>query len=278
MTGLIIVFVNRVDKLYLPLRYVFRHQYNYAPYVRNMIKTAEFLTHYESRRPFIYTWWATVADLEYTLPSIGNFKQMNHLDEADFHRDLLLVINSKWKNNYYDHEYKRFEKRFSEVLFEAPPFRVLRFNNNPAVISMNDSILFSIDGTSGDYITYGWGVPNQRYRPMTAENAAICWKFLNRPENDITFSILGYSLADTNAQKGWVVNLILNGRSLNGWRIDREQWYNVTIPAQWIKDNENTLVFKVVNDSKQLTEKVTSEIRSPRIGVKIVVFNEHTLK
>jgi len=94
--------------------------------IAHLRQAVAFLTHMGDSRPFVSSWWATVADLEYALPSPDNFRHYNVLTPADAERALILVRNTQWTNFKIIPEFQAWEAACAEVLFHKPPYLVSR--------------------------------------------------------------------------------------------------------------------------------------------------------
>jgi hypothetical protein len=130
---LLLTFSKAPDRLKGPVTFATRTHFKYSAQVKNMMKTAGFLKSRTDLRPFVYSWWANAADLDYTLPTVVNFKRIDYLTPADFTRELLLVRNKKWEIPYLNNLYAEKADLFNEVVFEAGPYQVLRFRPVGAV-------------------------------------------------------------------------------------------------------------------------------------------------
>jgi hypothetical protein len=271
---LIFVFISNFKKLINPINDVVNYHYAYTPYEKNLLKTVDFLKKQEQKRPFIFTWWATIADVDYSLPTVGNFKSMDYLEEGDFKRELILVKNARWENPYYSPKFKSQESRFDEVLFDAPPFQVARYRNRPTVLKTDIPIDFSEKGTSGDYITFGWGMQEPTCRWTTRSRSGLRMKFSNKPGDDLVFRLLGFGFLGNGKINSQFVNVLFNNKSLIRWKVDSEKWYEVTIPSQFINDSLNNMIFEISNPLSPADCNFNSDTRTIGIAVKIITFSK----
>jgi hypothetical protein len=271
---LIFVFISSYKALINPIVDVIKYKYSYTPYEKSLLKTVDFLNQQEKKRPFIYTWWATVGDIEYSLPKIANFKRMDDLDEGDFKKELILVKNTTLENSYYTPKFKLQESRFDEILFDAPPFQVARYRNRATILTSDNPIDFSEKGNSGDYITFGWGIQESTCHWTTRSHAGLIMKFLNKSRNDIIFRLLGYGFLGKGAINFQLVNVLFNNKNLTQWKVDSEKWYEATIPSQIINDSLNSMTFEISNPLSPADCGYNSDTRTIGIAVKMISVSE----
>ncbi|WP_146192346.1 hypothetical protein [Cellulomonas sp. WB94] len=94
--------------------------------VANLHATTDYLTKLGRDQPFVGGWWATVVDLEYMLPKVENFENVDDVDPADMRRGRILVRNEFFAGLAPAPLFTEWEKVCSEVLFTAPPYLVTR--------------------------------------------------------------------------------------------------------------------------------------------------------
>jgi len=271
---LIFVFMSSYKRLINPVVEAIKYHYTYTPYEQNLFKTVDFLKKQEQKRPFIYTWSATIADIDYSLPTVGNFKRMDNLEEGDFQRELILVKNARWENPGDSPKFKSQESRFDEVLFDAPPFQVARYRNRPTVLKTDIPIDFSEKGNSDEYITFGWGRQEPTCRWTTRSRSGLSMKFSNKPGDDLVFRLLGYGFLGNGKINSQFVNVLFNNKSLIRWKVDSEKWYEVTIPSQFINDSLNNMIFEISNPLSPADCNYNSDTRTIGIAVKMITVNE----
>jgi hypothetical protein len=105
------------------------HKFKTETRLNNLSKTVSFLEKHAQDKPFISSWWATYADIEYAMPEVLNIKRFDNLNVKDSNRKLLLVFNTDWVNFYYHPEFEKFKKKFTKVVFSAPPYLVMEKEN-----------------------------------------------------------------------------------------------------------------------------------------------------
>jgi hypothetical protein len=93
-------------------------------FTKNLLATRDFLVKNQQYSPFISSWWATYADIEYILPSAYNFKRFDELDSADSTKQILVVRNLEWIKFTKVVPFEKFEKQYSDTIFFAYPYLV----------------------------------------------------------------------------------------------------------------------------------------------------------
>jgi|GEM_PF-3399946 len=270
----ILVFHTSFKNLLTPIEFVIKHHYNLTRYETNLLKTVELLKKLEQKRPFIYTNWATVSDLDYSLPTVMNFKRMDYLEEGDFQRDLILVKNSKWVDPFYSLKFKNQERQFNKILLAAPPFQVVRYQTSATVLETEIPIDFSENGNSGEYVTFGWDLQATIYRRTNKARAGMCMRFNDHSGNDLVLRVLGHSLIGKSTIKTNLINVIFNNRNLTQWKMDNEKWYEVIIPSKFIKDSTNSIIFEIADRFAPVDFNSCSEANRFGIAVKQIVVCE----
>ncbi len=114
-----------------PGAFVRKYRYAYTPRVTNLIKATAELQELRQNEPFVMGWWATAGDLEYSLPTIGNFVRYDHVDRSRDTGDLILVRNKVWVAWGTTPDFTEWEKKCNEVLLDAPPYLISRCSVNP---------------------------------------------------------------------------------------------------------------------------------------------------
>ena len=92
--------------------------------VVNLKTTADFLTKVQHKDPFVGDWWATVADLEYALPTVSNFVSVQEVRPAEMHNGRLLARNTIWTQLATSPLFTTWEATCKKVLLSAPPYLV----------------------------------------------------------------------------------------------------------------------------------------------------------
>ena len=85
---------------------------------------AAFLEARTDERPFVASWWPTVADIEYAMKTLVNFRAYSFIQPSDAGRDWLLVRNRTWALPLPG--FAKWEDNCKEVLFEKGPYLVSR--------------------------------------------------------------------------------------------------------------------------------------------------------
>jgi hypothetical protein len=92
--------------------------------VINLEATADFLTKVKHKDALVGSWWATIGDLEYMLPTVSNFVTIQDVRPAEMHDGRLLVSNRVWTELVTSPDFVKWEKACHEVLFDATPYLV----------------------------------------------------------------------------------------------------------------------------------------------------------
>ena len=92
--------------------------------VVNLEATAAFLTKVHHKDPLVGGWWATVADLQYMLPTVSNFVKVEDVRPGAMQNGRLLVRNGFWAAFVPSPRFTAWEKTCHEVLLSAPPYLV----------------------------------------------------------------------------------------------------------------------------------------------------------
>jgi len=109
-----------------PIKFVLKYRYSDSPRVVNLMRTVQFLEQQQQSKPFVMGWWATAGDIEYAMPTVGNFIQSDHISPDQENAAWLLVRNKIWVNWGTTPEFTAWERRCNEVLLDAPPYLVSR--------------------------------------------------------------------------------------------------------------------------------------------------------
>ena len=124
--SLLVVFFSGYARTIDPVRFVAENKFNYSPRVANLLKTVALLESLSADRPFVGGWWATVADIEYAMPSVQNFIPIDRVEAPRGNRQLILVRNEKWVNFSPSDRFTAWERRCDKTLLYAPPYIVSR--------------------------------------------------------------------------------------------------------------------------------------------------------
>jgi hypothetical protein len=272
---LMVVFSFGNKSLLSPISFVLEYKYEYTPRVKNLLKTAEFLKGYNQDKPFISSWWATYADIEYTMPAVGNFKCYNRLNETDYNRELILVRNTIWVNFYRVPEFEKFEKKFTEVLFFAPPFLVTRSRDVTKKYEPGTLIDFSARGNSADYTTFGWSIQEPDFRWTDGLHAGLRFSIDKKPVNDLILQLHGVGyLAEGNIEHQ-KVTVLINGQYLTKWEIKGDNFYKAIIPTSLLSSGINDVVFEISNPLSPASFSQSPDTRKLGMAVTKILIDKY---
>ena len=122
---LLLVFLPAYSRLSDPIRFVWKYRYAYTPRLVNLLRTVRFLEKAQHDQPFVMGVWSTAGDIEYTMPTVGNFIRYDHVPE-DRQGGAILVRNKIWVDFAPMPEFTAWEKKCDELLLDAPPYVVSR--------------------------------------------------------------------------------------------------------------------------------------------------------
>jgi hypothetical protein len=103
-------------KLIQRFRFVTKNNFHYHPRVKKLLKTTTYLQHLKNENSidfFISGWWPTTADIEYLMPTVGNFKHFSALTSPDYQKKLVLVRNTRWVKFNKEGGYHECEQDFT---------------------------------------------------------------------------------------------------------------------------------------------------------------------
>ena len=126
---LLIIFSAGYGRFSDPIRFVLKYRYAYTPRVVNLLKTVRFLETAQHEQPFVMGVWSTVGDIEYAMPTVGNFIRYDHVPK-DREGGAILVRNKIWVDFQPIPEFTAWEKKCDETLWDAPPYVVSRCPGN----------------------------------------------------------------------------------------------------------------------------------------------------
>jgi hypothetical protein len=121
---LLIVFSASYQRLMSPIRFVAANKFRYNSRVVNLAKTVTLLQGLRQDEPFVMGWWATAGDVEYSMPSVGNFVQSDHVRPSREDTGLILVRNKVWVTFGTTPEFAAWEQKCNKVLLDAPPYLI----------------------------------------------------------------------------------------------------------------------------------------------------------
>jgi len=272
---LIIVFLKPLSELKKPISRFQQTGFNYCLRLENLQKTVSFLENYKQDKPFISAWWASVADIEYAMPQLQNFKQFNHLTNEDYSRNLIIALNTKFMApRFHTDEFHQWNKKVSKVLFEAPPYIVYIRKPEMKILADSQIIDFSKTGNSDSYITYGWGRVENSYR-WTNDTAAGLSFILPYPAKDtLTLKLSGFGFLAKGKIKEQEVSVFVNKHFITKWHVTGQNWYNATIPPDFIIDSTKVVLdFKIKNAASPASFGYSVDKRELGLCVKKIVID-----
>jgi hypothetical protein len=269
----LIIFSIGNKKLLSPVLFVLENRFDYTPRVKNLLKTAQFLKDYSQDIPFISSWWAIFSDIEYTMPSVLNFKGYSGVDEKDYQRDLILVSNKIWVDFVPIPAFVEWERKCTEVLFDAPPYKVSRYRSGkkyePGTI-----INFSNQGNSIDYITFGWSIQEHGCRWTDGPRAGFCYSLDKKPKNDLILQLSGFPYLVKEKIEHQVVTVIANGKNIAKWDMKGNNLYKATLPVSLLSAGINNIIFEISNPIAPVDCGETADYRKLGMAVtKILIEN-----
>ena len=139
---LLITFSAGYPRTAAPIKFVMQTKYEYDARVINLLKTVTLLDRVSKNETFVMGWWATAGDLEYSMPTIGNFVQSDHVRPEREGTGLILVRNKVWVNFGTTPEFTAWEQKCNEVLLDAPPYLVSRCpgSSSPTIMTAPPSV------------------------------------------------------------------------------------------------------------------------------------------
>ena len=270
-----IIFLKPLSELKKPIIHFQQNGFNYCLRLENLQKTVSFLENYKQDKPFISAWWASVADIEYAMPQLQNFKQFNHLTNEDYSRNLIIALNTKFMApRFHTDEFHQWNKKVSKVLFEAPPYIVYIRKPEMKILADSQIIDFSKTGNSDSYITYGWGRVENSYR-WTNDTATGLSFILPYPAKDtLTLKLSGFGFLAKGKIKEQEVSVFVNKHFITKWHVTGQNWYNATIPPDFIIDSTKVVLdFKIKNAASPASFGYSVDKRELGLCVKKIVID-----
>lgn len=269
---LIIMFSRPLKRLKKPVSYVLEYRFNYNERLVNLLKTVEFLKDYEQNKPFISSLWASIVDVEYAMPTLQNFKRFDQLNKNDSSRDLILVRNTKFINEFSYDEFDEWQRRWEEeILLHAPPYLVSRCIYVQKEFEPSNIINFSNQGNSCDYITYGWGKQEQSLRWTTGLNFGLEFSFNNIPKDSIEIQLLGFGYLAGGEIEYQTVSIFVDNHFAGEWKVKEEKWYTITIPSSMLSDDgSNYAHFEIMNAAAPASFGHSLDKRKLGLAVKMI--------
>ena len=121
----IAVLFGSVARVVSPVRSLQASGWHETERLQHLRRAAAYLEQHPGQQRYIGSWWASVADLEYMLPTVHNFDSPVDLRPGD-ERGRLLVRNRFWSDLVPTPAFSALEKECSTVVLEAFPFRISR--------------------------------------------------------------------------------------------------------------------------------------------------------
>jgi hypothetical protein len=122
----VIFFAGARSQLMTPIAFVAETRYQPVERLRNLQAAVEVLADRSAQRPFVGDWWATVADLEYALPTAGNFVGSQEAGRQESPGERLLARNTIWTGLLSSPEFEEWERQCGDVIFDEPPYLISR--------------------------------------------------------------------------------------------------------------------------------------------------------
>jgi hypothetical protein len=120
---LLVIFSPGYARFSDPIRFVLKYRYAYTPRLVNLLRTVRFLENAPHEQPFVMGLWSTAGDIEYAMPTVGNFIRYDHVPE-DRQSGAILVRNKIWVDFGPMPEFTAWEQKCDETLWDAPPYVV----------------------------------------------------------------------------------------------------------------------------------------------------------
>jgi hypothetical protein len=114
--------------------------------------------------------------------------------------------------------------------------------------------------------------PNCRW--TTRPRAGLNMKLDKKPGNDLMFRVLCSGYLGNGTIDAQVVKVLFNHKSLAQWRVDREQWFEVTVPSQLINDSVNSMIFEISSPKSPAACGAGNDTRTLGIAVKKIMLTE----
>jgi len=269
---LFIIFISPIARLKNPINHFEKFGFHYDNRLVNLQRTVSFLKNYNHDRPFIAAWWASVADVEYAMPELQNFKKFDYLKKEDYGRDLILVSNTKFTDErFHLDKFDKWKKKFKKVLLDAPPYLVSVFKFEVKTLKDN-RIDFSLQGNANDYITYGWSIKEQSHIWTNEPSAGLMFN-LPKPLNDtLIIKLLGFGYLAKGKIKDQGVSVFVNSHFVTHWQVVNQNWYIAKVSPELLNNNTKVRVeFKIENATSPSSFGYSNDTRMLGIGVKEII-------
>ncbi|MCF6341205.1 MAG: hypothetical protein L3J31_00175 [Bacteroidales bacterium] len=265
----IMLFLSTSKKLNKPVKNVMLYGFHPNPRLVNLQTTVDFLKNYEQQKPFVSGWWATVVDVEYTLPTLQNFKRFDQLGKDDYNRELIVVYNTIYTNHLHFPGFDEWNEKCYEILLDAPPYIVSRYNATPLKPKHEITIDFSDQGNSDDYISYGWSKQEQNYRWTDGRNAGIVFSVLLQIQGRIELQLLGFPYLAKGEIDHQVIAVRVNEHLVKEWKLENNGWSYISIPANLLADDNVVQIdFEISNAASPESFGFSNDRRKLGLGVK----------
>jgi len=237
---------------------------------KNLRKTVAFLENRNANSPFVSSWWASIVDVEYAMPNLGNFIRFDHLTEDDYNRDLILVQNTKFTKLYSYPGFDEWQKNYTDILLYAPPYLITKFNDNWSD-SLQKSVIidFSKDGNSNKYITYGWSFQESGFRWTDGNSSGINFSLNYKPSDTIIINLECFGYLAKRSIDYQKVSVYLNNYFVGELNITSDGSYYLSFPASDLSGKlPLRLKFTFANAHSPASFGFSSDGRKLGIGVR----------
>ncbi|MCF6171606.1 MAG: glycosyltransferase family 39 protein [Bacteroidales bacterium] len=273
----VLLFLSTSKNLQKPVSTALTYGFNYNTRLLNLQKTVAFLKDYQKDKPFVSSWWASVVDVEYAMPTLQNFKRFDKLGTSDYNHDLILVSNTVFTNHYHFPGFDEWSENCFEVLLDAPPYLVSRCGSLKLRAEPEHTIDFSSQGNSEDYTTYGWGKQEEDFRWSSDLNAGIRFPVPAEPADGLAIQLLCFPYLARGKIPQQPLIVRVNNHIVAEWSIINQRWFKVLLPLKLLGDESIVhLDFELKNAASPASFGHSNDTRLLGFGVKkikISVYN-----
>lgn len=271
---LLLILSSPFNSLKKPVLNAMNQKFQYNDRLKNLQKTVSFLKDYEHNKPFISGWWASIVDVEYAMPELGNFKRFDQLNMSNYNKDIILVRNKHFTDFHHFPGYDEWEKKCDEVLFEAPPYIISRYKHDAKSLNVGNIIDFSESGNSEGYLIYGWRKQEKNFRWTNGRNAGLVISIPHKNTDSLEIRILGFGYLGQGKIKFQRVKVSVNNNFVGDLKLKKEAWHKVIVPAKYLSNNESVLIdFELRDAVAPATITNSQDKRMLGIGIKKIELN-----
>lgn len=119
----VFVLCGSLERLVAPVRVLSAGGLHETERLTNLRAAAAYLEQHRGPQRFVGSWWASVVDLEYMLPTTFNFDLSSDLGPGD-ERGRLLVRNRYWSDLAISPSFRALEKECAQTVFNEHPFLI----------------------------------------------------------------------------------------------------------------------------------------------------------